>query len=115
VFGVIPAGTGSDLVRTLKMPNDLDAAVAVLATGATHSSDVLDVHVTPHDGGDPIRRMCINVAGFGINGDVVRRANASSKRLGGTLTFLGASLGAMASYRPPDVEVTWTDHEGDDR
>ncbi len=115
VFGAVPAGTGSDLVRTLGMPRELDAALAALATGSTRASDVLDVHVTPHGGGALLRRACINVLGFGINGEVVQRANRSAKRLGGTLTFLGASLGAMASYAPPQVDLKWTDAEGDDR
>lgn len=113
VFGAVPAGTGSDLVRTVGMPNGLEAALEVLAGGETRRSDVLEARLASGDG-DPVLRLCVNVLSFGASGEVVRRANRSSKRLGGTATFLGATLSSLVSYRPGVVHLHWTDAEGDD-
>jgi len=114
VFGAVPAGTGSDLVRTVGMPNDLDAALRVLAGGETRSSDVLEARLASQAGGEPLHRLCVNVLSFGMSGEVVRLANRGSKRLGGTVTFLGATLRALASYTPRRARLRWTDAEGDD-
>jgi diacylglycerol kinase family enzyme len=107
IFGVVPAGTGSDLIKTLGIPKDLEGALSVLATGEIRKSDVMLAQVTDPRNGALVARVGINVIGVGMAGDVVRRANLSSKRFGGTATFLGATLRSMVRYRPPTVRLTW--------
>jgi diacylglycerol kinase family enzyme len=111
VFTVIPGGTGSDLIRTLQIPNDIAKGMGVAASGETRDTDAYAVEFEAHDGGRG-RRYGINVTGFGVNGEVVRRANASTKRFGGTLTFLGASISSVATYVPPPVIIRWTEADG---
>lgn len=109
VFSVIPAGTGSDLVRTLCVPRDTDEAFRVLAHGETRTSDAIHVTSTLESGGS-VSQVGINQAGFGVSAEVVRRSNRSSKKWGGTATFLGATLGAVANFRPAPVRVKWAAH-----
>jgi len=104
VFGVVNAGTGGDFVKTLGVPRDVDEAARVAATARPRAIDLLGVELVDH-AGEPIRRLCVNVLGFGMNGEVVRLANQSSKRLGGRLTFASATLRALARYRPPHVRI----------
>lgn len=112
-FTIIPAGTGSDLVKSLKVPTRLDDALQTIARAEDRASDLMAVEVEA--GGVRQTRVCVNVAGFGMNGEVVARANQSSKRLGGTLTFLGATIRTLASYDPPLVDVRWVDESGTSR
>ena len=112
-FTVVPAGTGSDFVRSLGMPNRLDDAVRLAAFGPDRLGDAVVQEFIDHDGEDA-QRVSINVTGFGMNGDTVQRANKSSKRLGGTLTFFKATMGSFFSYRPAPVRITWTDDDGAD-
>lgn len=109
VFTVVPAGTGSDLIKSLKIPTSLDAAMAVAASGEDRRSDTMIVSFDD-PGSKP--RICINVVGFGVNGEVVSRVNASNKRFGGTATFFGATLQTLAHYTPPRVVVEWVSAEG---
>ncbi|MFT4622901.1 MAG: diacylglycerol kinase (ATP), partial [Myxococcota bacterium] len=95
VFAVLPAGTGCDLVRTLEMPRDLGACLDVIASAPARPVDVVEVQATTPGG--VVKRRCINVAGFGVNGEVVARANRSRKLLGGKLTFLLSTARAMAT------------------
>jgi diacylglycerol kinase (ATP) len=111
VFTVVPAGTGSDLVKTLGMPADLDAAVRIAAFGPDRAGDAVLASFTGPDGA-PLHRVGVNVLGLGLSGDVVARANRSSKRFGGTLTFLGATLAGLAAWRPPVVSASWVDADG---
>ena len=108
VLSLIPVGTGSDLSRSLLAPSNLQEAFWIAATGMTLRADVGHLVFGPSQR----QRVFLNVAGFGANGEVVKRANASSKRLGGRATFLKATLGALGSYEPPELRVRWEDAEG---
>ena len=112
-MAVVPFGTGADLIKTLGVPTALTEALWIAATGITLPCDVGHARVTTADG--PLERHWINVAGFGVNGDVVLRANKMSKRWGGTLTFLQASVRSMVEYKAPEVEVTWDGPDGPGR
>lgn len=103
-FCVIPFGTGSDLIKSLKTPKKLSEALWIAATGITLPSDVGKATFRTDDG--PIVKYFINVAGFGANGEVVRYANNSSKRFGGKTTFVGASLKTIANYRHPNIRMS---------
>lgn len=112
-FGVLTAGTGSDTVRTLGMPTDWDAALEVIATTEARPTDVIEGRFTGADGVE-VRRWGFNEVSFGLSGEVVDRVNASSKRLGGFLTFLGATVITALTYKAPTVRITWSPVEGED-
>lgn len=111
VFTVVPFGTGSDLIKSLKIPRALNESLWVAATGITLPTDVGSATVTTPEG--EARRLFINVAGFGINGEVVLRANRSSKRFGGAITFFQATAQSLLSYRPRRVSVEWGGPDGE--
>jgi diacylglycerol kinase family enzyme len=64
-----------------------------------------DASVRAHDGTPAVRHF-VNVASFGFSSAVASRANASSKRLGGKLAFLAATVRAIVSYDNTDVWLT---------
>jgi diacylglycerol kinase (ATP) len=110
VLGIVPAGTGSDLRRSLELPEDRDDALGVLVSGRDRPVDV--VHVTLQTREGPRVERYINVAGFGANGEVVRHANQMDKRLGGRVTFFRASLKTSLSYSPAELALRWIDADG---
>ncbi len=111
VFTLIPWGTGSDLSRTIRSPHDLDDALWVAATGMTLPTDVVYLEYSTGEG-ETASRVFINVAGFGMNGDVASRANQGSKRFGGRATFLRATVEALLAYGSWDVRLTWEGPDG---
>ena len=114
-FALLPAGTGGDLVRTLRVPRGHAAAMEAIWGAPTRRIDVMRLQFVDHQG-QSARRWCVNVAGIGMNGDVVARANRRSKRLGGRATFLLATLESLVRYRPGPVRLRWrdaTDQEGE--
>ncbi len=104
-FGLVPAGTGCDLAKTLGMPKGWDRAFSALAAAPTRPSDVLIGTMATPSG--PIERAAMNILGFGLNGEVVHRVNRSSKRLGGLVTFGLATIRSLASWRAPRVSIAW--------
>jgi len=92
-LGLVPAGTGSDLARTLRLPLDPRKALDHALAASPRPIDVIEA-VT--DGGE--RRHVLNVASAGISGLVDELVNAQAKR--SSAAFLTATLRALASYRP---------------
>jgi diacylglycerol kinase (ATP) len=111
IFTVIPMGTGGDLARTLQMPSRLSEALWLAGTGITLPSDLGQATLTTEAG--PMQEVFVNVAGFGMNGDVVSRANSSSKRLGGRATFFLSTLASLRDYKPSEVTVRTQGPDGD--
>lgn len=112
-FGLLAAGTGGDLVKTLQVPRDPGAAFAAFARATPRPIDVLAIELRGHSGDTPVHRLGVNVVGFGMNGVVVQWANQTSKRWGGTLTFLGATLHAVRTYDPVPVQIEWKDESNE--
>ena len=105
-FALLPFGTGSDLQRSILAPDAVEEAVALAVHGRGRAVDVGLAEVSrPGEAPLGVRMPFINVAGFGANGEVVRQANASSKRLGGAATFFGAALRTAFQYTPPRVRL----------
>ncbi len=97
-FGLIPAGTGSDLARGLGLPRD--PVVALRRTLAAESRRI-DAMVIETEGGD--RRFAVNVASAGMSGAVVPAVNANPRR--GRLSYLATTLAALMRYRPVPCRV----------
>ncbi|MBI5092221.1 MAG: diacylglycerol kinase family lipid kinase [Candidatus Hydrogenedentes bacterium] len=96
-LAIIPMGTGCDFVRTIGVPKGL-VAVRLIGKKDTRRVDVGRVTLRLPDGGEGVRYF-INVADAGMGGVVAQRANQSSKRLGGFITFFGSVIATLASYR----------------
>lgn len=110
-FGLVPAGTGSDLARALAVPKTWPEALAAIRASTPVRVDVMSGRFAQPDGSE-WSRIGINVIGLGMAGEVVRRVNEGSKALGGKVTFLAATLRTLASWRAPEASITWRDEHG---
>jgi diacylglycerol kinase (ATP) len=88
-MGVIPAGTGNDLCRSLGIPRDPAAAARLLLVGEPRPLDFWRVN----DG------WFVNAAGIGLDAEVAYQANRGG-RLRGMPAYLAALLRALGSFRP---------------
>lgn len=102
-LGILPAGTGGDFRRVLAHGHDLLSSAAALPTASATTIDLGRVDYGA--GPDAAHRVFLNLAGLGMSGQVDRYVNASSKRLGGRLTFLWCTLKALLRFRPPRVRL----------
>ncbi len=101
---VVPRGTGTDFVRTLGIPTALDRAIAVARDGAVRSIDVGHARYLAWDR-SPAESYFATFGGAGISGAIARRANASSKALGGRISFLWATIAVFARWKSTVVDV----------
>lgn len=103
-LGVLGRGTGSDLIRSLGIPRDPLAAIRVLGEGVARKVDLGLVRFVDHQEREA-HRYFVNIASFGIGGDVDDRVNRSTKRFGGFVSFFRASLAAWLHYRNQEVHL----------
>jgi len=110
VFAVVCSGTGSDLIRTAGIPRDFHEAVPLLAGRNAKTTDVGRMTLQDHDG-KQVDRYFINIASFGVGGEVDDRVNRTSKALGGRLSFFWASLRGTLAYKNKTVRISLDDGE----
>ncbi|MDB5099171.1 MAG: uncharacterized protein JWM80_3592 [Cyanobacteria bacterium RYN_339] len=104
-LGILPAGTGSDLVKTLGIPKDAAGAIAVLADGRTRTIDLGRATFLDHDGHERSRYF-INTASAGLSGAVIERMGRLPAFLTGAVRYNVASLVTMATYDPPVSRIS---------
>jgi YegS/Rv2252/BmrU family lipid kinase len=102
-LGVIPRGTGGDFRRSLDLPSDMEAAARRIRDGRVQVVDAGRARFVAAASGEVTERFFVNVASFGFSSEVASRANASSKRFGGKVAFLAATVRAIVSYDNTDV------------
>lgn len=102
-LGILPQGTGGDFRRTLGLPHRLDAYLDVLAAGHTRALDVGRVHFPENNH----ERMFVNIVSVGMSGLVDQEVAKTSKALGGTVAYFGASLKALSKAKVARFNVAW--------
>ncbi len=106
-LGLLPSGTGSDFRRSLGL-DSLQEAIHAIINRRTRLIDAGRCEFTNTDG-QIASRYFINLASFGLGGDVVALVNGWRGRLpswvGGRARFVAAALKALGRYRNISVAV----------
>jgi YegS/Rv2252/BmrU family lipid kinase len=103
-IALLPRGTGRDYVRSLRVPHRFDAAVELALRSEAREVDAGRATFVAPDG-SAAEAYFANFAGAGISGAIARRANVTSKALGGRLSFVWATLLVFARWRSAQVRV----------
>lgn len=93
----IPRGTGCDFHRSIKTPNDLKRMLTLIMKSRSRFVDLGRMKYMDHHGRQE-ERYFHNAVSFGLGGEVVHTVNRSSKKLGGFLPFIRATLITLLTY-----------------
>jgi YegS/Rv2252/BmrU family lipid kinase len=104
-LGVLCLGTGGDLIRTFGIPSDVEAAARVLQEGHGRRIDAGRVVYRTVGGGEG-QRYFLNIADAGIGGEVANRVNHGFRFMGGSATFMVASIVTLLLWRNKLMTVT---------
>ncbi len=110
VLAVIPRGTGRDFARSVRIPRRTEAALRTALAGEIRDVDVGRARFTAPDG-SRAEAYFANFAGAGISGAIARRANASSKAMGGRMSFMVATLAVFARWRAVEMSASVGDEQ----
>ncbi len=108
-LGVVPAGTGCDLIKSLSIPAELKGALKVLTGAPGVRMDVGKVSYRLEGGGFE-ERYFLNVADFGLGGEVVREVNERRLRRKAT-SYVRCLVTTMVRYRNKRVRIRVDDED----
>lgn len=92
-FGLIPSGTGNDFAEKIGLSLDADATARIVLKGEVKETDYLEV------GG----MRCMNVAGVGMDVDVLERCQKGKMK--GKLKYFKSLLQSLFSFKGYRVEI----------
>lgn len=99
-MGIVPAGTGCDLPRTLGINGkSVEKSVAFAATAGPRIIDV--GHATCDSG---VSRYFINVAGLGFDATIAERA-PKTRLPNPTLAYVATTLASLVSFKKIPVQI----------
>lgn len=104
VLGVLPAGSGNDFAKSLKVENDLPQLLRLIQTNSFKKIDVglikfMGVNATLD------KRYFINISDIGIGGFVAKKISNSKKRFGGDFTYTKAVIQSFFQYKKQSVQL----------
>lgn len=94
-LGIIPAGTGNDLARSLHIPTGLEKSIKTLLTGRTIAMDI----------GKDIDGFFSNILGIGFPSDVMYHANTAHNFLRGSTAIKASIIQVVNKLQPYSVHI----------
>ena len=107
-IAVVPRGTGWDFVRTFGIPRDVERAAAIALEGETRTIDAGRVSYRAWDGSETTA-VFANVGSAGMSGAIAKRANETTKALGGKASYLWATFAVFSRWQAAEVEIAVDD------
>lgn len=95
-LGIIPSGTGNDMIKTLGIPKDPLQALEYQLARPARALDAMSVNGT----------LSLNVTGTGFDVAVLDYADKAKKYVHGLLPYLWGVLRTIISFRTPEMEIS---------
>lgn len=104
VLGIISRGTGCDFIKTISLPKDIEKAAERIRGGIIKKIDLGKINFLDKTNKETTRYF-INIADFGIGGEIVERVNRTTKVFGGFISFLWGTLFTSLKYRDKFIKM----------
>lgn len=100
-MGIIPAGTGNDFIKTVRIPKDPSAAMKFM----------LDRPPRPVDTGEINGSFFLNVCGTGFDVTVLECAEEKKKKYRGLMPYFLGLLQAIHVYEPSKLQIVFNERD----
>lgn len=104
-LAVLPHGTGRDFARSVGIPRRLEDAVGTVLNGRVRELDLGVVTFRTWAGAEG-RAYFANVGSAGISGAIAKRANETSKALGGKVSYYWSTLAVFVGWQTGELRVS---------
>jgi diacylglycerol kinase (ATP) len=106
-LGILPLGTGNDLAGGLGIPDDVEAALAVLLASHTRTVDVLELRASGRES-----EFVVNALTGGFSGQIHANMDAELKSGWGALAYLRSGVETWGERR---IHAMRIEVDGEDR
>jgi diacylglycerol kinase (ATP) len=108
-LGIVPSGTGCDFTKSLNIPHGFKNALKVITQAPSSLIDVGRAKFKSHSGKEE-ERFFVNVADFGIGGEVVKKVNQSRMRRKAS-SYLRCLISTFIAYKNKKLRIKIDDEE----
>ncbi|MBC7364365.1 MAG: diacylglycerol kinase family lipid kinase [Candidatus Aminicenantes bacterium] len=108
-LGIVPSGTGCDLMRSLNIPKKLKNAVRFISEAPNSLIDIGRVNYLA-EGGKIESRYFLNIADFGLGGEVVRRVTEERLKRKAS-SYVKCLIETMLTFKGHEVSLKVDDQE----
>lgn len=102
-LGIVPSGTGCDLTRSLNIPRNLKNAIKFISEAPDQTIDVGRVIYSDAQG-KTSSRYFLNIADFGIGGEVVKKVNENRLKRKAS-SYVRCLIETMLSFKGHQVQI----------
>ena len=110
-LGIIPSGTGSDFVRSLRIPRDFKSSIETIKNSGAKTIDVGKITFNFSAAAERSSAYFINVADFGLGAEVARNVSAIPSKKRGPFSYYVGLLSTIRSYKSKKVKIVIDDTE----
>jgi len=103
-LGIIPSGTGSDFIRFMKIPRDLNKSVELIKNSNIKKIDIGRIHFLGEDK-KRSSQYFINVADFGLGAAVIKKMSAIPSIKRGPFSYYKGLLSTLKNYQSKHVKI----------
>lgn len=103
-LGILSAGTGGDLIKTLQIPKGWKEQLKVISNGNRQTIDLGRVTYTNRKGKKE-SRVFVNIADAGLGAEVVRRLPRARDLFGRKLAYLFSTLASFLAWKPAEIRI----------
>jgi YegS/Rv2252/BmrU family lipid kinase len=104
-LGILPLGTANNVARTIGIPDDFDAALAIASGDSIRKIDVGEVN----------DRCFLTTASFGLSVAITEELTSDVKARWGRLAYVLTAARVVRRARPVRVQIRWADGTLDTR
>lgn len=108
-LGIVPSGTGCDFTRSLNIPLDIKNALKVITQAPSSLIDIGRATFKANSGEEQ-ERYFLNVADFGIGGEVVKKVNENRMERKAS-SYLKCLLSTFIAYKSKRLRIKIDDDE----
>ncbi len=101
-LGIIPSGTGSDFIRSMKIPREFEKSVAWIKNS---KSKKIDIGKITYGGAGGKEQFFINVADFGLGAEVIKKVSNVQSSQRGAFTYYRGLLATLMNYQSKTVSL----------
>lgn len=102
-LGILPSGSGCDLMRSLHIPRGIRNAMKFITEAPVMNMDIGRLTYTNNEGRAE-ERLFLNIADFGLGGEVVRRVTERRLKRRAS-SYIRCMIDSMLNYHSPRVAI----------
>jgi len=104
-LGIIPSGTGSDFIKSIKLPRDFTKSVKLIKDSKSKKIDIGRITFPNLKNKQKNYKYFINISDFGLGADVIKHLSSIPPLKRGAFAYYKGMLLTLKNYKSKNVKI----------